>query len=113
MVARSGTVVSARRRMCGHDRNVEGVKQTSLQCCKANTSRLYEPRVVEAGRNRHHQVSATTKFWAYKAQWVEETDLRELRDKVKWYEGGEKSVGAGQTSSVLKTANNGCGRRSG
>ena len=44
MVARGGTVVSARRRMCGQDRSVDSVRQTF----KANTSRLNQPIVVEA-----------------------------------------------------------------
>ena len=53
MVARSGVVVYARRRTCGQDRGVAGARQTFRQCCKTNTCKLYQPRVVEAGRNLH------------------------------------------------------------
>ena len=63
----------------------EGVRQILRRCCKANTSKLCQTR-VEAGRNRHHQVSED-KVLAHKAKWATRTDLRELRDKDKWYEG--------------------------
>ena len=61
MTARSGVVVYARRRTFGQDRGVAGTRQTFRQCCKTNTCKLYQPRVVEAGRNLHRQVRVTRK----------------------------------------------------
>ena len=55
--------------------------------------------MVEAGRNRHHHVRLKTKCWHTRAQWAQETELRELRDQVKWYggEGRKQGVHGGQT----------------
>ena len=49
--------------------------KTFRQCCKATTCKLYQPRLVEAGRNLHRQVLA------HKAQWDKETELRGLRQE--------------------------------
>ena len=42
--------------------NIE-VSQVSRQCWKVHRSRLLQPRLVAAGRNRHHQASVRTKCW--------------------------------------------------
>ena len=52
-----------------------------------DSSRLVRPRWVEAGRHRHHLVSVRTKCWHTRPSGAEETELRDLHDKVKWYEG--------------------------
>ena len=36
--------IGCRRRTCGQDRSVAGVRQTFRQWCKAHTCRLYQPR---------------------------------------------------------------------
>ena len=66
-----------------HVDKIEGVRQTSRQYCKANTSRLYQPRVVGFRRNRPHQASVSDKVLAHKAHWNAQTELRGLREKAK------------------------------
>ena len=79
MIARSGTVVPARIRTCGQDRNVEGGRSWS----EWSSSGECEDKVL-----------------AHKAQWARLTELRELRDNVKWYESeGTKQWAKAEPSS--------------
>ena len=50
-------------------------------------------------QGKHRQAASTSssgecedKVLAYKAQWDEETEVCELRDKVEWYEGDDGSL---------------------
>ena len=104
MTARSGVVVYARRRTFGQDRGVAGARQTFRQCCKTNTCKLYQPRVVEAGRNLHRQGDGDQKVLACEAQVDRETELRELRKENKRLEneGRNLSVQGGQASEEVR-----------
>ena len=71
---------SARRRICGQDRNVESVGQTFRECCKESGSRVVQPRL---GGLVPHQTRARTKFWHPKAHWAKGAASGELREEVK------------------------------
>ena len=75
MVARSGTVVSVRKRMCRQDQNV-------VQFCKGSTSKRVPQRLV-GGRTRPHQASARTTYWHTRSIQPKRQCYVKLREQIK------------------------------
>ena len=84
MVARSGTVATARGRTCGQDRHIEGVESNThfVGVARQKQASCFE----QGGRSGCASSSSgdgEDKVLAYKACWANETELRELREEIK------------------------------
>ena len=66
-VTRSGIAASARRRMFGRDRSVEGVRLRFRQCYKPNTCKRCHRRADGPGQHHLRQLMERTKFCRTKA----------------------------------------------